>query len=61
MIATLTGKIIRTNDESVIIDVNGVGYLVFCSTKTLEAVSRNEDIISLLVETHVREDHIHLY
>ena len=61
MIATLTGKIIRTNDESVIIDVNGVGYLVFCSTKTLEAVSKNEEIISLLVETHVREDHIHLY
>ncbi len=61
MIATLTGKIIRTNDESVIIDVNGVGYLVFCSTKTLEAVTQNEEIISLLVETHVREDHIHLY
>ena len=61
MIATLKGKIIRTNDESVIIDVNGVGYLVFCSTKTLEAVSQNKEIISLLVETHVREDHIHLY
>ena len=61
MIATLTGKIIRTNDESVIIDVNGVGYLVFCSTKTLEAASQNEEVISLLVETHVREDHIHLY
>ena len=60
MIATLTGKIIRTNDESVIIDVNGVGYLVFCSTKTLEATSQNE-VISLLIETHVREDHIHLY
>ena len=61
MIATLTGKIIRINDESVIIDVNGVGYLVFCSTKTLEAVSQKKEIISLLVETHVREDHIHLY
>ena len=61
MIATLAGKIIRTNDESVIIDVNGVGYLVFCSTKTLEAVSQKKEIISLLVETHVREDHIHLY
>ena len=61
MIAKLTGKITRANDESVIIDVNGVGYLVFCSTKTLEAVSRNEDITSLLVETHVREDHIHLF
>ena len=61
MIAKLTGKITRANDESVIIDVNGVGYLVFCSTKTLEAISRKEDITSLLVETHVREDHIHLF
>ena len=61
MIAKLTGKITRANDESVIIDVNGVGYLVFCSTKTLEAISLKEDITSLLVETHVREDHIHLF
>ena len=61
MIAKLTGKITRANDESVIIDVNGVGYLVFCSAKTLEAVSKNEEVTSLLVETHVREDHIHLF
>ena len=61
MIAKLTGKITRANDESLIIDVNGVGYLVFCSAKTLEVVSKNEEVISLLVETHVREDHIHLF
>jgi len=61
MIAKLTGKITRANNESVIIDVNGVGYLVFCSAKTLEIVSKNEEVISLLVETHVREDHIHLF
>ena len=61
MIAKLTGKITRANDESLIIDVNGVGYLVFCSTKTLEVVSKNEEVTSLLVETHVREDHIHLF
>ena len=61
MIAKLTGKITRANDESLIIDVNGVGYLVFCSAKTLEAISKNEEVISLLVETHVREDHIHLF
>ena len=61
MIAKLTGKITRANDESLIIDVNGVGYLVFCSAKTLEVVSKNEEVTSLLVETHVREDHIHLF
>ena len=61
MIAKLTGKITRANDESLIIDVNGVGYLVFCSTRTLEVVSKNEEVTSLLVETHVREDHIHLF
>ena len=49
MIAKLTGKITRANDESVIIDVNGVGYLVFCSAKTLEVVSKNEEVTSLLL------------
>lgn len=34
--------------------------MVFCSRKTLARLKLNE-IAELLIETHVREDHIHLY
>lgn len=44
-----------------ILDVNGVGYLVFASAKTLSALPERGGVMSLLTETHVREDHIHLY
>ena len=44
-----------------ILDVNGVGYLVFCSGKTLSALPAKGGSVTLLTETHVREDHIHLY
>ena len=35
MISQLTGKIININDKSLIIDVNGIGYKVFCSSQTI--------------------------
>ncbi len=44
-----------------ILDVNGVGYLVFASGKTLGALGPKGSAATLLTETHVREDHIHLY
>jgi Holliday junction DNA helicase RuvA len=44
-----------------VIDVGGVGYLVFCSRRTLDRLDRGGGTVSVLVETHVREDHIHLY
>ena len=61
MIAKLTGMLDSITDDNVIIDVGGVGYLVFCSKRTLSAFGRVGDTISILIETHVREDHIHLY
>jgi len=60
MIAKLTGKIDTLGDEWAIIDVAGVGYLVFCSSRTLGAMNAG-GAVSILIETHVREDHIHLY
>ena len=60
MIGKLTGKIESSEDGQLIIDVNGVGYLVFCSGKTLSKSTPGE-YTALLIETHVREDHIHLY
>src|SRR5262249_35783672 len=45
----------------VILDVGGVGYGIFCSSRTLAKLPAKGTLASLLVETHVREDHIHLY
>ena len=60
MIAKLSGIIDETGDDWVVIDVSGVGYLVFCSGRTLARLVSGE-AASLVIETHVREDHIHLY
>jgi len=60
MIARLKGIVDALGDDSAVIDVNGVGYLVFCSSRTL-ARWRVSDAVTLEIETHVREDHIHLY
>ena len=60
MIAKLKGLIDSTGDGWAVIDVGGVGYLVFCSGRTLARLGVGE-AAEFLVETHVREDHIHLY
>lgn len=61
MFAKLTGTIDTLFQDSLILDVGGVGYHVFASGKTLGIIGNCGDPVSLLVETHVREDHIHLY
>jgi len=61
MIAQLTGIVEALEDGSCIIDVNGVGYLVHASTRTLAALPTPPATARLLVETHVREDAILLY
>jgi len=61
MIAKLSGRLDESGDNSCIIDVGGVGYLVFCSGRTLANLGQPGAVVSLLIETHVREDHIHLY
>lgn len=61
MIAKLKGVIDSVGDDWLVIDVNGVGYLVFCSGRTLSRVPKAGEACCLLIDTHVREDHIHLY
>ena len=61
MIAKLKGLIDSVGEDSLIIDVSGVGYLVFASSKTLGQMPAIGEAAELLIETHVREDHIHLY
>lgn len=60
MIAKLKGVIDSVGEDFAVVDVNGVGYLVFCSAKTLARLAVGE-AAALHIETHVREDHIHLY
>jgi Holliday junction DNA helicase RuvA len=61
MIALLRGLLESAGEDSAIIDVNGVGYLVFASARTLRALPQPGQPVRLIIETHVREDHIHLY
>jgi len=61
MIAKLTGILDSVGDDWAILDVGGVGYLVFCSTRTLAQLPGTGEAVSFVIETHIREDHIHLY
>ena len=61
MIAKLAGTLDQVAAEGVVIDVGGVGYLAFCSARTIGLLPPPGRAARLLIETHVREDHIHLY
>ncbi len=61
MIAKLRGILDSVGDGFLILDVNGVGYRVFCSAKTQMKMPANGQSAALLIETQVREDHIHLF
>jgi len=60
MIGKLRGKIDSYGDDSVIVDVGGVGYYVFCSARTISTLPQKGEGVELIIETHVREEHIHL-
>ena len=61
MIAMLAGRVDQVGADSLVLDVNGVGYQVFCSTRGLAKAPARGEPLRLHIETHVREDHIHLY
>lgn len=61
MIGKLTGVIDSYGDDFVIVDVQGVGYVVHCSSRTLQNLPRAGEAASLSIETHVREEMIRLY
>ena len=60
MIGFLTGKIISSKPTKVILDVNGVGYIVGISINTFEKISGKETA-SLFIHTSVKEDSISLF
>ncbi len=61
MIGKLNGRIDSFSGTHVILDVNGVGYVVTCSARTLRNLGAAGEAASLRIETHVREDAINLY
>lgn len=61
MIGKLRGRVDETDEDSVILNVGGVGYSIFCSGRTIAALPPSGEMAQLIIETHVREDHIHLY
>jgi Holliday junction DNA helicase RuvA len=61
MIGRLKGIVDTYGEDHVILDVNGVGYLVHCSARTLQALPSIGEAVTLAIETHVREDQIRLF
>lgn len=60
MIGMLTGTCLMSGTGEAIVDVNGVGYLLQCSSRTLGDMGIGETVC-VHVETHVREQAITLY
>jgi Holliday junction DNA helicase RuvA len=61
MIGKLKGLIETYGQDSVILDVNGVGYEVHCSARTIQELPGIGQPAALSIETHVREDQIRLF
>jgi Holliday junction DNA helicase RuvA len=61
MIGKLKGVIDSYSEDHVILDVNGVGYLVHCSARTLQELPPAGQVAALSIETYVREDQIRLF
>ena len=61
MIGKLKGIIDSYGEDYVILDVQGVGYQVHCSARTLQLLPSPGEAVTLAIETHVREDQIRLF
>ena len=61
MIGKLKGIVDSYGEDYIILDVNGVGYQVHCSARTLAALPAQGEPATLSIETYVREDQIKLF
>jgi Holliday junction DNA helicase RuvA len=61
MIGKLKGLVDEIEDDHCAVDVQGVGYVAYCSTRTLSALPGRGEAVTLFIETYVREDMIRLY
>ena len=61
MIASLTGLLKRKTPQTIILDVQGVGYEVTICLPTFHQLPSLNEKVHLFIHTHVREDAFHLY
>ncbi|MEL6451738.1 MAG: Holliday junction branch migration protein RuvA [Pseudomonadota bacterium] len=61
MIGKLSGRIDYRATDHVLIDVRGVGYIVYCSDRTLAALPRVGEVCALFTDLVVREDLMQLF
>ena len=61
MIGKLTGRIGYRTADHVLIEVQGVGYVVYCSDRTLAALPGPGQVVALYTDLLVREDLLQLY
>ena len=61
MIATLEGILEHRGDDSIIVNVGGVGFRVYVPTSTSSQLGAVKGRVSLYTHLHVREDNISLY
>ena len=61
MIGKLSGRIDAKASDHVLIDVRGVGYLVYCSERTLASLPGPGEAVALYTDLLVREDLLQLF
>lgn len=61
MIGKLTGRLDYRAQDHILIDVRGVGYIVYCSERTMAALPGTGEAVSLYTDMVVREDLMQLY
>ena len=61
MIGKLKGTLEEIDEDFCVVDVHGVGYVAYCSARTLAALPAPGEAVVLFIETYVREDMIRLY
>lgn len=61
MIGKLKGTLDEIDEDHCTVDIHGVGYVAYCSTRTLAHLPAPGEAVTLFIETYVREDMIRLY
>jgi Holliday junction DNA helicase RuvA len=61
MIGKLSGRVAYRGEDHILIDVGGVGYLVYVSDRTLSGLPGSGEVVSLYTDLLVREDLLQLF
>jgi len=61
MIGKLKGTLDEIDEDHCLVDVHGVGYVAYCSARTLASLPAPGEAVVLFIETYVREDMLRLY